>query len=126
MRYVLTRQLAAAGYVVVEADGGRKGIEMAAGNPALILLDVQLPDIHGYDVCQTLKSTPATASIPVLMISATFIGAIDRERGLQSGADGYLYHPVTAPALVSTIDSLLELDSSSGEADAAIPGKVEA
>src|SRR5215470_7608398 len=88
VRYSLTRSLKAGGYQVIEARTGAEALQMATCGPDLITLDVQLPDTSGFEVCRRLKSDPLTAHIPVLHVSATFVGADDRVRGLES-ADGY-------------------------------------
>src|SRR5512133_830443 len=73
MRYSLVRSLQDAGYNVVEARTGQEALLLAANAPDLITLDVNLPDMTGFQVCRQLKSDPATASIPVLHVSSTFV-----------------------------------------------------
>src|SRR5262249_48329409 len=68
-RYAVTRTLQRAGFTVREASTGQEALALARENPDLILLDVQLPDITGFEVCQRLKADPATAPIPVLQMS---------------------------------------------------------
>ncbi len=75
--------------------------------PDLVVLDVHLPDLNGFVVCQRIKSDPRTASTPVLQISADFVDVEHRTRGLELGADGYLAHPIEPPELIATIRSLL-------------------
>ena len=66
-RYVITRMLSKAGYTVREAATGEQALTAAfQSQPDLVVLDVNLPDLHGFEVCQKLKSDPRTASIPVL------------------------------------------------------------
>ena len=62
----------------------------AADKPALIILDVKLPDVSGFEVCRRIKEDSATAAIPVLHISTTFVDLEDRIQGLEGGADGVL------------------------------------
>lgn len=107
IRYVLSRMLKSGGFTVLEASTGSEGLEMASRRPDIILLDVQLPDLHGYDVCRALKADPTTKSIPVLMISATSVRGSDKTGGLESGADGYLVHPIAPAALVAAVNALL-------------------
>ena len=111
IRYVLSRMLKSEGYSVIEAVNGQEGLRLAQNGPALILLDVQLPDISGYRVCEALKADPATAAIPVLMISANFVQPADQAAGLQSGAAAYLTHPVSASDLSEAIERLLSSPS---------------
>ena len=106
-RYALTRTLQRAGFRTVEAATGTEALERMEQRPDLVVLDVQLPDISGYVVCQRIKSDPKTASTPVLQISADFVDVEHRTRGLDLGADGYLAHPIEPPELIATIRSLL-------------------
>src|SRR4051812_32451368 len=89
-RYVTSRILSRAGYEVVEAETGGDGLARAQQRPDVIVLDVKLPDIDGFEVCRRLKADPGTASIPVLQTSAAYVSAERRAEGLDSGADGYL------------------------------------
>ena len=109
-RYVVGRMLQNAGYQVLEATSGEAGMQVAiAANPDLVILDVQLPGLNGFEVCHQLKSTPATARIPVLYLSATFVEGRDKAQGLDSGADAYLVQPVEPIELVATIRALLRI-----------------
>jgi len=106
-RYALTRTLQRAGFRTIEAATGTEALQRMDERPDLVVLDVQLPDINGYVVCQRIKSDPRTASTPVLQISADFVDVAHRTRGLELGADGYLAHPIEPPELIATIRSLL-------------------
>ena len=77
-RYILARILRDQGYECLEVGTGAETLRMARSAPDLIVLDVQLPDSSGYEVCRKLKSDPATQSISVLQISASFVGPGDR------------------------------------------------
>ena len=81
-RYVLARMLSAASFECQEAGTGALALKMAETQPDIIILDVRLPDVSGYDVCKQLKSNPRTSSIPVLQISASFVSVEDRVRAL--------------------------------------------
>jgi signal transduction histidine kinase len=109
MRYSLVRSLRDAGYNVVEARSGKEALELAATAPDLITLDVNLPDMTGFQVCRQLKSNPETASIPVLHVSSTFVDPEYRVKGLDGGADAYLAEPIDRAELVATIGALLRL-----------------
>src|SRR3954470_3356635 len=89
-RYVLTRVLESAGFQCTQAGTGSGTLELAQTIPDVIILDVRLPDISGYEVCRRIKSNPRTASVSVLQISASFVSSDDRVRALEAGADGYL------------------------------------
>ncbi|WP_392482983.1 response regulator [Nostoc sp. C110] len=109
-RYIVTRILQNAGFTVVEAATGAAGLKAATEHqPALVILDVKLPDINGFEVCRQIKANPETAFIPVLHLSASFVQSQDKAEGLDSGADGYLVQPVEPIELLATVRSLLRI-----------------
>jgi two-component system NtrC family sensor kinase len=108
-RYVLARVLDGAGFDCTQTGSGHGALEIAQTLPDLIILDVRLPDISGYEVCQKIKRDPRTASISILQISASFVSSDDRVRALEGGADGYLIHPIDRMVLVATVRALLRL-----------------
>lgn len=109
-RYAITRILANAGFRVSVAATGEQAMALArSARPDLVLLDVQLPDTTGFDVCRDLKGDPATAAFPVVFLSARRADADDLVRGLQGGADLYLTHPVEPHVLVAALDALLRV-----------------
>ena len=71
------------------------------------MLDVNLPDIDGFEVCRRLRADPQTAQLPVLHLSATFTNSADFAQGFEAGADGYLTRPVEPPVLLATVRTLL-------------------
>lgn len=99
--------LKAAGYEVVTAADGNEGLQKARTVlPGLILLDVMLPEIDGMEVCKILKRDPATAAIPIIMLTAK--GAeIDRVLGLELGADDYVTKPFSPRELMLRVKGLL-------------------
>lgn len=108
-RYVLCRVLTRAGYFCKEIASGAEALIEAETLPDLMILDVRLQDMSGYEVCQQIKGNPRTAQIPILQISASFVSSEDRARALEAGADGYLTHPIDAVVLVATVRALLRL-----------------
>ena len=106
-RYTVSRLLQSERYVVREAPTGADALRLAAQKPDLIILDIKLPDLDGYEVCRRIKADPATASIPVLHLSATFVESDSRSTGLEGGADGYLTYPVESRELVAHVEALL-------------------
>ena len=89
-RYTLAKTLTRAGFAIQEAATGNEALRLVASGPDLVILDVKLPDIDGFEVCRRIKSDPATCAIPVLHVSTTFVHLEDKLQGLDSGADGYL------------------------------------
>jgi two-component system, cell cycle sensor histidine kinase and response regulator CckA len=106
-RYSVTRILKQAGFEVMEAPTGAEALKQAMKLPDLVLLDVNLPDINGFEVCRRLKSEPATQAIPILHLSATYKDTKATVNGLDGGADGYLTQPVEPPVLLAHINALI-------------------
>lgn len=116
IRYSLTRYLREDGYEVLEARTGREALELARSEPALVTLDINLPDMDGYEICRRLKEDPATRDIPVLHISASRVEPGDRVRGLEGGADAYLAEPINRQELLATVKALLRMRQAQREA----------
>jgi PAS domain S-box-containing protein len=108
-RLMTSLVLRQAGFNVLEAKTGAQALELATTKPDLILLDVNLPDLSGFEVCRQLKSDPRTDAIPVVHLSASRVSSEDRVTGLDEGADGYLTQPVQPKELVATINAILRL-----------------
>jgi two-component system, cell cycle response regulator DivK len=95
--------LQATGYETLEAATGEQAVELARANePALVLMDVQLPGIDGIETLARLRSDSRTASIPVLALTAQAMHG-DRERFLTAGFDGYLSKPVNVVVLINAV-----------------------
>jgi CheY-like chemotaxis protein len=108
--YLRSRILMDAGYEVVEAENGEDALRLAANVlPSLILLDVNLPDISGTEVCARLKRDPLTAGIPVIQITGAWLSEEARRRGMASGANAYLTEPVDDVMLLKEVVNLLEV-----------------
>lgn len=98
------------GAEILSAGQGARGLALARERrPDLIVLDVKMPDLDGYQVCERLKADPVTADIPVLMVSGVLIGAKNRVRGFETGADGYLCKPFEPLEFVAHVKSLLRM-----------------
>jgi DNA-binding response OmpR family regulator len=114
-RALLALYLRTEGFQVKEAATGMEALEVAASQPSLMILDVNLPDIDGFEVCRRLKSEPRTAGIAVLQVSATYREASHRVRGLDGGADAYLTLPVDRGELMATVRALLRIRRAENE-----------
>ncbi len=108
-RYTTTRILKKAGFEVWEAASGNEALAKIKDMPDMVILDVNLPDISGLEVCERIKSDPSTSSIPVLHLSAAYTAIKDRVTGLDHGADGYLVQPVEPDELIAHVNALLRL-----------------
>jgi two-component system cell cycle response regulator len=112
---LLTARLEAEYFDVRSATNGREALQMAVAERVdLILLDVVMPDMSGFEVCARLKSDPATAHIPIVMVTA-LDNPSDRITGLESGADDFLTKPVSDVALLTRVRSLVRLKSITDE-----------
>ena len=100
-----------AGYDVVIAYDGYEGLEKTLHeHPDLIILDIMLPGLDGYEVCHRLRAEPETITLPILMISAK-AREEDRNIGLKVGADDYLAKPVEPSVMLAKIEELLSKKS---------------
>jgi two-component system, cell cycle response regulator DivK len=105
--YMLKRRLERAGFEVVVAPDGEQGLEVARDAPPdLILMDLSLPVLDGWEATRRLKSSEATRSIPVIALSAHAMPG-DREKALETGCDDYDAKPVKLPSLLAKIRALL-------------------
>jgi two-component system cell cycle response regulator DivK len=106
-RDMLSRRLTKRGYDVSIAVDGAEGIEMAQSEPPdLILMDMSLPVIDGWEATRRLKSDESTRGIPVVALTAHAMST-DREKALEAGCDAYETKPVELPRLLATIEKLL-------------------
>jgi PAS domain S-box-containing protein len=129
-RYVVSRMLQQAGFEIAgEAATGRDAIRLAAElHPDVVILDVRLPDMSGFDVAAQLRRDPASAQLAILQISAELTTSDLRARGLEEGADAYLTHPVAAHELIALVNALVRARRASqhGAAYAAAIARAEA
>lgn len=106
-RDMLSRRLARHGYEIAIAVDGAQGIEMAlTENPALILMDMSLPEIDGWRATEQIKATRTLSHIPVIALTAHAMPS-DREKALKAGCDDYDTKPIELPRLLSKISALL-------------------
>lgn len=109
-RYALRRRMERHDFIVSEAGTGTEGLEqIAAQLPDALILDVNLPDMSGFDIVRLLRAEPRTALLPVVHVSAASIHTTDIVTGLEAGADAYLVHPVDPDVLLATLRTLLRV-----------------
>lgn len=107
-RYLLVNWLSRAGFAIAEAETGAAALaRVAAGGIDLVVLDVRLPDLSGFDVCERIKASPAHMALPVIHVSAHAVDVVDRAQGLTRGADAYLAEPIEPEELVATAQAVL-------------------
>ena len=106
-RDMLSRRLERKGYQVVLAVDGEGGVEMATSEaPDLVLMDMSLPVLDGWEATRRLKAAPATRHIPVIALTAHAMSS-DRDKALQAGCDEYDTKPIELPRLLEKIEALL-------------------
>ncbi len=109
-RLLIRRVLQVEGYEVIEAVDGQSGMQQAAdGKPDLILMDINLPEIDGYEVTARLKQLPGLSRIPIIAVTANVMKG-DREKTLAAGCDGYIQKPIDIDLLPSQIERFLKKD----------------
>ncbi len=107
-RDMLSRRLLRKGYAVVVATDGREGIAMARSEaPDLILMDMSLPLLDGWEATRQLKAAPETRSIPIIALTAHAMAG-DREKAIEAGCDDYDTKPIEFARLVDKIEALLK------------------
>jgi CheY-like chemotaxis protein len=107
-RDMLSRRLVRSGYEVVMAVQGEEGVELArSASPDVILMDMSLPVLDGWEATRRLKSDPATREIPVIALTAHAMSG-DREKAREAGCDDFDTKPVEYTRLLSKIEGLLQ------------------
>ncbi|WP_394619997.1 SpoIIE family protein phosphatase [Lentzea sp. JNUCC 0626] len=105
-RFIASSWLRRSGHTVTEATTAAQALAILAERPFdLVLLDVNLPDMSGFDVTERIKSDPRTSSIPVVLVSATYIEPEDKINGLRRGADAYLAEPLDPGELLANVEA---------------------
>lgn len=108
-RYSIARMLRLAGFDVEERATGAQALSGAGRHPDLILLDVELPDVDGFEICRIFKANKETAGIPVIHITASHLEERDRRKSIESGAYDYIAEPFDADHLMHRVRSALQL-----------------
>ena len=106
---LLEQVLLLSGYDVVTAASGEEGLaKVVLARPDIVLLDVVMPEMSGYEVCRALRANPATALLPVVMVTA-LDPETERVKGIEAGADDFLSKPINQPELLARVKSLLRI-----------------
>ncbi len=106
-RDMLSRRLVRRGYAVIIATDGQRGVEMAqAESPDLILMDMSLPVMDGWEATRALKSAEATKNIPVIALTAHAMST-DRDKALDAGCDDYDTKPIELTRLLAKMEALM-------------------
>lgn len=106
-RYAVSRSLRRSGFKVMEAATGAEALDAMKAHPDLVLLNVALPDMDGYEVCRRIKTDPGTARVPVLHIASVQRDG-GSDQGKASGDDGYLVQPLPPDELIAAVNALLD------------------
>lgn len=107
-RDMLSRRLERRGFEIAIAVDGREGVEMAkAGKYDLVLMDMSLPEVDGWEATRQLRAAPDTKSLPIIALTAHAMAG-DRERAIEAGADDYDTKPIDLPRLLGKIDAVLK------------------
>ena len=94
-------------FQVIEATTGAGGLEDSIGDPDIILINADLPDMSGFEVCRGIRKNQDTVNIPVLHLSASAPDAGAKAKSVESGADGFLVMPVKPAALMGAVNSVM-------------------
>jgi len=105
-RYGLSRALRASGYRTIEASAGAEALQLSEFASALVL-DVHLPDLHGFEVCRLVRREPRTSELPIVHVSAVHRSMADRAASREAGADDFMITPVDFALLTQRLDTLL-------------------
>ncbi len=107
-RYLLVSWLTRAGFRVEEAETGGDALDKLIDSDIdLVVLDVKLPDMSGFEVCERIKTDPEYGILPVIHVSAHAVDVVDRAQGLNRGADAYLVEPIEPDELIATAQAVL-------------------
>ena len=108
-RRILRDLLGSAGFDIVEAVTGEEGVRLAGEHvPDLILMDIQLPDIDGYEATRRIKSDPALSGIPIIAVTSYALSG-DEAKAMEAGCDGYVAKPFSPRALLQKVRDQLQI-----------------
>ncbi|MCC7353449.1 MAG: response regulator [Anaerolineae bacterium] len=119
---LLTLMLNPEGYQITSARSGHEGLRLAAQEPHdLVVIDVMMPDMDGFEVCRTIRQTPGISNVPILMLSAR-TRVDDKIEGLRAGASDYMTKPINRKDLLARIEALLQVHMEQGARVIAVMG----
>ncbi len=105
---IVVKIMEARGHQVATARDGIEAIELIKANPPeVVILDLNLPKLDGFEVCRQIKSNPATAHVPVVMMTAAYVSVDDARIGHAVGADEYVVKPFLKDVLIHNVERLL-------------------
>jgi two-component system cell cycle response regulator DivK len=107
-RKIFSGMLTHAGFRVTEAEDGHEALKRAEEQPDLILMDLSIPGVDGWEVTRRLKSNPKTKAIPIVALTAHAMHG-DKDRALEAGCDGYLAKPISPKKVVEEVRRYLNL-----------------
>ena len=106
--YVLSYLLEQSNYTIIKAYNGKDGLKLAHENhPEIILIDIQLPDMDGYEICNKLSHNGLPKSTVIIAVTSYAMGG-DKEKALEAGADGYLEKPINPDTFVKQMESIVK------------------
>lgn len=108
IQHILNFSFSAEGYQVITANDGEEAIEKAKSeNPDVIVLDIMMPKMDGYEACRKLKTDPKTKHIPVILLTAKG-REVDRKLGNEAGADDYMVKPFSPGRLIERVEAMIK------------------
>lgn len=105
--YMLSYLLDKSNYKVLEAFNGIDGIKLAQkNNPEIILIDIQLPDMDGYEICKNLRNNELSKDVIIIAVTSYAMGG-DREKAIEAGANGYIEKPINPETFVEEMEGII-------------------
>ncbi len=109
--YMLSYLLEQSNYNIIQAYNGKDGLQLAHENhPEIILLDIQLPDMNGYEICNKLSHNGLPKNTVIIVVTSYAMGG-DKEKALDAGADGYLEKPINPETFVTQMENIINKKS---------------
>ncbi|MFD0990192.1 response regulator [Mariniflexile jejuense] len=106
--YMLSYLLEKSNYIIIKAFNGVEGLRLAhENNPQIILIDIQLPDMDGYEICNKLRHNGLPKTTTIIAVTSYAMGG-DKEKAIEAGADGYLEKPINPDTFVIQMESIIK------------------